>query len=94
MDKVLASSFPLSVQKIINEWRVYLRANTLADLTTSNGTKLTKDVFYGWQSTERTSTLKWPVASRPHRDLLHHWQSFLRIEYVAHRARPSSYAIS
>lgn len=77
MDQVNLAPFSTSAKRIIHEWRIYLRAITIADLATYQGNKITRDVFYGWRSTERSSNLKWPVSSRPHQDLLHYWQAFL-----------------
>ena len=78
MDEAMRIVPSLSDQRIINEWRVFLRASSIADLVNGNGTKLNQDAYHGWRSSERTSTLKWPVATRPHSDLLHIWQGFLR----------------
>jgi hypothetical protein len=77
MDIVLSSCFSLPDQKIINEWRVYLRALSIADLANLAGTRITSDIHFGWRTSERHSKYKWPVASRPHQDLLHVWQTFL-----------------
>jgi len=62
---ILASSFSLEDQRIINEWRIYFRAISIADLATTNGKYISKDVFFGWKTSERRSNLHWPVASRP-----------------------------
>jgi len=66
-----------SDQHVLNEWRIYLRVLTVTDMATSSGTKISPDIFYGWRSDERSSILTWPIASRPHVDLLPLWQSFL-----------------
>jgi len=43
---ILASSFTRAEQRLINEWRLYFHAVTLADLTTSNGKTIPKDIFW------------------------------------------------
>ena len=70
MEHILATGLSLDDQRILNEWRIYLRAVSIADLTSSHGTYVTSDVYHGWRSLERRSSLHWPVASRPHLKLL------------------------
>jgi hypothetical protein len=89
MVHILQSGFSKSDQRVLNEWRVYLRLLSLADATVSNGTHVTLDVYHGWKSYERRSSLHWPVASRPHRDLLPTWQRFLATLTVSGRTLKS-----
>jgi len=77
VDIILASDFSNSEQRILNEWRMYLNLITVADVATSNGMNLSTDIFYGWKSPERSSTLQWPIASRLHHTHLQLWQRFL-----------------
>ena len=79
----------MSDQRVLNEWRIYLRLLSAADIAVSAGTHVTLDVYFGWKSSERWSTLNWPVASRPHRDLLPTWQRFLDTLTVSGRCLKS-----
>ena len=77
VDLILASRFTLSHQRLINEWRMYFNALTVADLANCLGTCISVDIYYEWKSLERTSILRWPIASRPHTSTLYIWQQFL-----------------
>jgi hypothetical protein len=71
----------------INNCRLYLRAETLADITTADGTELVHDLVYNERgpetmgSTHYRTPLLWPRQPRPGIRAWKRWRKFLQVTY-------------
>jgi hypothetical protein len=72
--------------QMINNCRLYLRVHTIADITTTDGTTIRPEAYYGSSNEQATpllwnftsSTLKWPAQGKPPPHAWKHWQKMLQ----------------
>lgn len=73
--------------KMINNCRLYLQVHTLADITSSDGTMIRNEAFWGTQDKNSNpmlwhhtrSHLRWPMQPRPPSTAWKKWQSLLQL---------------
>jgi hypothetical protein len=86
MEQARLHTTDITTLQQINNCRLYLQVNTLADITTPDGTAIHPEAYYGLQDnqsnpqlwTKTKSTLKWPLQPRPPQTAWRKWQRWIQ----------------
>ena len=82
MDEVLKHDFNAADLSHFNQCRLYLKALTLADLTTSDGSQLTQSIMSGTHNGRTHQNLLWPEWGRPKASSWTVWRRILQLVFT------------
>lgn len=85
MDKVSISDFTPREQKNFNQVYHWIRAHSIAEITTADGSKITTEAWRGNQQ-YHTATL-WPIQSKPGQQSFWDWQTILSSTLLKHKSQ-------
>lgn len=78
MKELVNQGFSNKKLQMLNSCRKFLQVNTLGDISTSDGTTINKKIKCGEILECSTSTMQWPIQSRPDDSVWKLWRSALR----------------